>query len=270
MLKLNEELDQTLAKGQMTVTRDELEELDYSYSGLRKALRRLKDNNRLIEPREGFFVIVPPRYRNRGVPPEQFIDELMDYEKRNYYVGLLSAAQSYGAKHQSPMVFQVIVQKDHADIELERTTIQFIKNSVDFRPGMIEKEKTSAGYYDRSTPNVTVVDAVYYRKQAGGLSNVANLIAELNEQLDAEEMKAYSLRAHGRSTLQRLGYILRELGLKELARPIRSFIEKQSFSWTPLNPSGRRSGHERDDSFKLIVNYPLEPDVKPRRGDDVA
>ena len=57
----------------------------------------------------GFYVIVPVQYRLKGVvPPPYYINELMAYLKRLYYVGLLSAAAVYGAVHQRPMETQVM------------------------------------------------------------------------------------------------------------------------------------------------------------------
>lgn len=269
-LKLEEKLDKYLANGQISITRDELRALNYSESGLRKAINRVKENERLMEPREGFLVIVPPRYRNRGVPPNQFIDELMNYESRDYYVGLLSAAQSHGAQHQSPMVFQVVIRDERPDIELERSTIQFITNSIEFSPEMTDQKKTRTGYFSRSTPEVTVVDSIYYQKRAGGLSNVAGIIAELHDQLDPKTMLDYALRAHGRSTVQRLGYILETLGLSTLSIPFQDFAHEKDPAWVALNPSGSRSGHTRNSTYNLIVNYPLEPDVTPSSEDNAA
>ncbi len=260
-MRLEEVLDNHLANGQINITRDKLQELDYSDSGLRKAIKRAKNNRRLMEPREGFLVIVPPRYRNRGVPPGQFIDALMNFENREYYVGLLSAAQSHGAQHQAPMVFQVVIRETRPDIELTRTTLQFVKNSVKFDSKMLTQHKTRAGYYSLSTPEVTVVDTVYYRKRAGGLSNVASIIAEMHDQLNSNVMLDYALRAHGKSTAQRLGYVLEELGLKALTKPFRGYVEEHDPAWAALNPSGPRSGHERNSTYKVIVNYPLEPDI---------
>ena len=74
------------------------------------ALHRLVKAGRLVMPRSGFYVIVDAQHRSVGtLPPEWFIDELMKNMGKQYYVGVLSAAQSHGAAHHRPQEFQVIV-----------------------------------------------------------------------------------------------------------------------------------------------------------------
>jgi hypothetical protein len=77
-----------------------------------KALQRLKRKKESAMIRKGFYVIVPPEYRSRGVlPPVLFIADLMKFLNRNYYTGLLNAAAFYGAAHQQPQDFFVITTK---------------------------------------------------------------------------------------------------------------------------------------------------------------
>ncbi len=77
-----------------------------------EALRRLRADCRIATPRRGFNVIVPPEYRGPGCPPAGwFIDDLMRYVGRPYYVALLSAAAFHGAAHQQPMLFQVVTDR---------------------------------------------------------------------------------------------------------------------------------------------------------------
>lgn len=107
---LKELVDSCQARGQYVLTRVRaLDELGVSDQALKKAVRRLVAKRRLAVPRRGFFVIIPLEYREAGAPPPSwFIDELMRFCGRQYYVGLLSAAALYGAAHQQPQEFQVI------------------------------------------------------------------------------------------------------------------------------------------------------------------
>ncbi len=260
-MKLGDRVDELLSKGRSVTTRDELDPGGYSYSGLCKGIRRLKDKNKVIEPVRGFLVLVPPAYQVGGPPPSYFIDQLMKYEKREYYVGLLSAAASYGAAHQAPQTFQVIISGPRRNIDLERGRIVYIKNSAEFRPEMFEKKKVKTGYYIRSNPAVTLADLVYYLRYSGGIYNVCNIAIRLHEQLEPEQMLEYALRAHGKATLQRIGYICFGLGLKELARPFKNFIASENPPPVPLNPSRGRAGFERDKRFQIIENDSLDPDI---------
>jgi len=68
-------------------------------------------------PYRGFYVIVPPEYRKTGcLPANQFIPLLMDHLKEPYYAGMLTAAEHYGAAHQRPQAFQVLLQHARPDI----------------------------------------------------------------------------------------------------------------------------------------------------------
>src|ERR1700722_19529948 len=96
---------------------DALEETGLSRIALRSALRRLKKKQEIASPLRGFFVIIPPEYQSlQSLPPDQFIDDLMQHLKTPYYVGLLSAAQYYGAAHQKPQAFQVISSEARRNI----------------------------------------------------------------------------------------------------------------------------------------------------------
>ena len=65
---------------------------------LEAALRRLKQRGRIASPRRGFYVLVPPEYREAGCQPASWlIDDLMRFVEQPYYVGLLSAAAIHGA-----------------------------------------------------------------------------------------------------------------------------------------------------------------------------
>ena len=71
-------------------------------------------------------MVVPLEYREAGCPPASwFIQPLMDFLDRPYYVGLLSAAAIHGAAHQQPMVFQVITDMVIKAARAGRVAIQF-------------------------------------------------------------------------------------------------------------------------------------------------
>ena len=107
------------AKGRYTVTLAELKNrFNSSEKAIKQNIYRLKSKNQLAQVRKEFYVIVPPQYSNRGmVPSTLFIDDLMQYLNREYYIGLLSASALHGAGHQQPMQFQVMIKKPPLQIE---------------------------------------------------------------------------------------------------------------------------------------------------------
>src|SRR5690606_13514926 len=101
--------------------------LGVSSDAAKLALNRLSRQGLVAAPARGFYVIVPPEYRSLGcLPAEQFIPALMDLKGLPYYVGLLSAAQYYGAAHQRPQEFQVFLEKNRRPIRCGKARIRFI------------------------------------------------------------------------------------------------------------------------------------------------
>ena len=69
------------------------------------ALKRLADAGEIFSAARGFYVIIPPEYRAWGaVPAPWFVDPMMAHLGRRYYVGLLSAAELFGAAHSPPSI----------------------------------------------------------------------------------------------------------------------------------------------------------------------
>jgi len=206
-------------------------------------------------------VVVRPEDQKWGAPPaKEFIDYLMDYLEKPYYVGVLSAAQIHGAAHHALRVFQVVVETTSPDIETGRAPIHFIENS-NLEEASVDRKKTRTGYIQVSTPEATVVDVVYYRKHAAGLDNVANIIIELGEDLEPSKLFEAAVRMHGTATIQRLGFILDKYGFKRRSDPLESWVRNQDVSRVSLLPSGERSGVHHDKRWHVLVNRELDPVV---------
>ncbi len=64
---------------------------------LLNSLSRYVRSKRLALVARGFYCIIPPQYALQGlVPPSYYVDQLMSYIGKLYYVGLLSAAAFLG------------------------------------------------------------------------------------------------------------------------------------------------------------------------------
>jgi len=72
---------------------------------LKNTLYRYSLNKDILSVYKGFYVIIPPHYKRSGVvPPSYYVNQLMRHLEKPYYVGLLNAAEIYGAAHQRPSV----------------------------------------------------------------------------------------------------------------------------------------------------------------------
>lgn len=249
------------ARGRHHFTAEEaVAALGGSIPAVRAALRRLKAKGEIANPFQGFYVIVPPEYRRLGsLPAEQFIPQLMDHLGEPYYVALLSAAELYGAAHQRPQAFQVMVRTNRRAIECGEVRVQFIARKDMERSSVVER-KTPRGLLRVASPEATALELVGYADQSGGLDNVASVLAELVEAVDADRLAAECEKSPVVWS-QRLGYLLDRIEQHTLADKIASFVAVHAHDVAPLVRAKSRSGAPRDKRWKLAVNASVEPEL---------
>jgi len=229
-----------LAAGRLVFSRDEAQAaLGTGRGAFLAAAQKLQKRGRLLNPRQGFYVIVPPQNLNFGSPPPaSFIDDLMRHEKRSYYVGLLKAAELHGAAHHAVMEFQIVTDKQMRNIQAGRSKIAFyFKKDLNAVAYGIEEHKTDTGKMKVSSVELTLLDLLRYPEASGGLDNVLTIFADLGPKLDAGKM-ASLCDAFERSIVQRAGYLLDRSGLAEPALKLHEFLDRDSHAqWTELDPS---------------------------------
>src|SRR5262245_3398584 len=114
-----------LSEGRLVFSRAEAERaLGLKRRSFLAAAKRLQHRKHLCSPRRDFYLIVPPQFLTWGAPPPSwYIDSLMRHEGRQYYVGLLKAAELHGAAHQAVIEFQVVTDKQLPRIKAGRSVI---------------------------------------------------------------------------------------------------------------------------------------------------
>lgn len=229
-------------------------------SAVKAQLRRLKARGVIAEPVRSFHVVVPPEHMSRGcLPAEQFIPQLMELAGEPYYIALLSAAERYGAAHQRPQVFQVMVRKNRAAIECGLVRVEFVARH-DLDRMFVKEFNTPRGVARYSTPEVTALELVGYPNHAGGITNVATVLHDLEEEMKADDLvEAARLSPVGWS--QRLGYLLERFVESDLAEALVPFVKACARSYTPLRRAAPSAGAVRDATWRLIVNVDIEPDA---------
>jgi len=207
-------------------------------------------------PARGFYVILPPEYQSLGcLPAEQFIPALMERIGLQYYIGLLSAAQYYGAAHQRPQAFQVVLAKNRRPIRCGRIRVAFIaRKCVGEIP--VHSFNTPRGTVRVSSPAATAVDLVGYPQHAGGFDAVATVLSELAESIDPHELAEVAASAPI-PWAQRLGYILEGLGFAEKAAPLAQYVSRHARRWTVLVPGRPQEAANGDAAWKIRVNAQL-------------
>jgi predicted transcriptional regulator of viral defense system len=255
-------LDRLLSRGQLTLTPEQAEkDLGISRRAFIDAATKQRKKGNLIMPRRGFYVIVPPQYLALGTPPPSlFIDALMRHERRPYYVGLLKAAEIYGASHQAVMQYQVITDKRLPKIRVGRSVIVFYyRKDMDKVVDGLAERKTDTGFIKVSGLELTMLDLLRYPHAAAGLDNIATVLSDIGLDCDPDKLAVQSI-SFERTVIQRLGYLLDRLGLSEKTRALYKTLRQQRpLPWTELEPvpKGRQSIErepvERDERWHVIV-----------------
>lgn len=260
--RLGTYLDALQTQGTYAVRREELERQGYSRIALKNALRRLAAKGRVAVPHRGFYVLVPLEYRAAGAPPAPwFVDDLMAFLARPYYVGLLSAAAIHGAGHQAVQELQVVTTRPLRSIEVGRTRLRFfVKRGLERTP--CTRVKTDTGSMAVSTPEATALDLVRYVAPAGHLSNVATVLSELAEQMAPGRLSDALVEAelevaHG----QRLGYLLERVERPELARAVADWLASRRPRAVPLNPHRSSADCPKVLPWKILENEVVEAEA---------
>jgi predicted transcriptional regulator of viral defense system len=248
------------AKGKSYFTEsDALNALGISKIALRAALRRLKKKREIACPLSGFFLIVPPEYQSlQSLPPEQFIDDLMQHLKTSYYVALLSAAQFYGAAHQKPQTFQVIIPRARRNIEVGRVKISFTTKS-DADQSAIRQFNTPRGFVQVADPATVAIDLIAFPQKSGGISAVFEILSDLSEHLNVESCKKAIPQLKRAPLLQRLGYFFELLSLTEQAQLCEKELKNHLYvKKVLLDPHEKLEGALLNTRWNLIINTELE------------
>lgn len=239
-------------------------QLGVSENALKKSLQRLKSRKAVAIVRRGFYVIVPPEYRVKGIIPTSFyVNDLLKFLNRDYYVGLLNAAAYHGAAHQQPQSFAVITEGiSLRPIKNELVSIDFfIRKSWD-KSGIM-KRKVETGYMNISTPELTALDLVNYYYEVGGFSRVATVLDELREVMDGEVLAVAARQYDQVVVAQRLGYLLDyHLNDIELSDALYQYLESIEYYPALLRAQKEKSVHMKTGNrWKIVPNIEIESDL---------
>ena len=228
------------------------------------AVQRSATKGRIFSPCRGFYVVVPEEYRLwKAVPQEVYLDRMMQFLDRSYYVSLLSAAERHGAAHQAPMGFQVMVEPPVLrDKERDGYAIRYAERRqipMDY----VERKEVPTGWLNVSSPELTAVDLIAYQDHVGGLTRAATVLEELALKLDFSRLDAAFLQVAPAPVFQRLGYLLdRVLEEECLAEDLLGLLKSGGLKTkaAPLRLGASAEGAQVDKKWKVLVNQEIEID----------
>jgi len=259
-----EYINELLSNEEYAFSRKEiLERSTVSRFALKRELSRLVEKKQIVSLRKGFYLIIPPRYKKIGILPiEMYVDKLLKYLHRDYYLAFYSAAKFHGASHQQ-------IQKDYVitslpsvyDIKKESVNINFF-NTSNWPKKNIIKKKSDAGYFNISSPALTLVDLVHHHGKIGRLNRMLANIEELSEELAEFDIKDLLSWYPHKSTIQRTGYLLEEIQVDQvIIDKLYDYLQKSNFFPVLLSSKKGQKAGKAKNKWKVDVNVELESDL---------
>lgn len=226
-------------------------------------LSRLIEKNEITSLRKGFYLIITPRYSSSGkLPTQLYSEKLFKYLERKYYLGLYTAAKIHGAGHQQAQRDYIMIERPKLnDIKKTNYDIRFLTTSHWPKKNILTK-KADAGYYNISSPALTIVDLIQHQTKLGGMNRILTIIEELTEELAESDLKSLLSWYPNRSTIQRLGYILSYIGVDwNYLGQISDHIMSNKYYPVLLCPMSNQKPGAVDNEWKVDVNFNLESDL---------
>jgi len=226
-----------------------------------RSIARLRQKKEIVSVAKGYYLILTPEFRQLGcLPPDYFVDDLMRHWHQKYYVGLLSASLYFGAAHQQPQIFQVVTDKYRPTIKCGHVKIEFITKKL-ISDTFITQLKTHTGLMNISTQVATMMDLCLFIRRSGGLSHVSTVLDELAESVEPNALKNLIEKNTEFTWIQRLGYLLEQLGHNSLSNILYENIEQKKLNIVPLVPYYPMTGAKRNLKWRVAINAVMENDL---------
>ena len=257
-------IKQLLSYEEYSFSLDELiANIHKSETSIKSELSRLIAKKEIINLRKGFYLIITPRYSSaQKLPIQLYCEKLFKYLGRNYYVALFSAAKFYGASHQQVHRDYIITEKPKLnDISKNTIDIRFFTTS-NWSDKNIHLKKSDAGSYKVSSPALTIADLIHYQTKLGGINRILAVIEELSEELSESDLVELLSWYPSKSTIQRFGFLLEELKIKEDFQEL-IFMNLKSTNFFPvlLSPKSNEKPGAVNNRWKVAINIKMESDI---------
>lgn len=227
-------------------------------------LYRLGKLKRIQSVHKGFYTVVPIQFKDRGVvPPYNYVDQLMTYLRRPYYISLLSAGVLHGAAHQRPQKLSIMTVFPRITFSKNSNSQLFWGYRKEIPQNFLCYTNSDNGTIIYSNAELTAVDLVQYSHLIGGLSAAATVIEELVEKTNFELYGDELVKATTYPTLQRLGYLLDVILENETqAEAIKRILQPhfKELKYRPLATDRTTDNTERNSKWRIIINQEIEPD----------
>lgn len=235
-----------------------------SNGGLYDLLSTLVKRRWLQRLEKGKYLILPFEAGREGEWTEhEFI--IASYLIKPYYISFRSALNYYGYTEQvSRTVFIASSRRKlKSTLEVSGVTYRFI--CMPGRKFFGISEVTLDGYrVNISEREKTIVDCLDRLEYCGGIAEAAKALYYGRDELDFIKMAEYARRNGNRAAIQRLGYLLEQLGFGT-EKAVSLLRESISKSYAPLDTLAASRGRYID-RWKILLNTPEHELLQWRQG----
>jgi predicted transcriptional regulator of viral defense system len=234
---------------------------EHSEKALKTDIARLILSKRIENVYKGFYVIIPTQYKLKGVvPPAYYINELMEFIGKSYYVGLLSAAAIYGASHQRAMLTQIVTTGPRARISKRNALIDW-NYRQQIPSELIETRNAEMGRINYSSAELTAVDIIQFATKIGGFQRATTVLTELVDIIDISKIERV-LPYTNISTMQRLGFLLEYILLEQdKADKLYYILKKQKGYLDDILMSTEHPASDSPEKNRWRVNMNIEIEI---------
>lgn len=246
------------AEGRRTfTTEDAMKRLDAGRKNTLAILGNLKRTKRVVSLTNGLYALWHPSERRWGIHPLPLLDDLMKYRNCPYYVGLLSAADYYGAAHHKPQVLQVIIPKQIKLRKAQELGISFHALNQ-FPSEGLTSLKTQGERTIFSSPERTALDLFYFESACGGFKNICLVIRDLISKIKLEDLKKVINHYPYSSSVQKLGYMVEYFNSdKQLLNVLSNWATHKKLPNIALSARLPKRGKVHS-LWHIIANTPIE------------
>lgn len=261
---LSDWIEEKEMRGYYTFTIEEVQKNfpQFGNAYISTSLYRLTIKKKIISPWKGFYVIMPIEYALKAIiPPVFYIDALMVFLRKEYYISLLNAASFYGASHQRAQTFSVTTEAPKLRNTTKTGTSILFFSKKNIPEKFIRKHKAQSGYVNVSSPELTAIDLIENEKYVGGLNRVCTVLNELVDSIDFDRLDEDFFNLTSTPTYQRLGYILEYvLEREELADKFKAKTSSLPMRKIPFKIGKSTLDCEIEKKWKVIINQEIEVD----------
>ena len=103
---------------------------------------------------------------------------------------------------------------------------------------------------------------IQYQTKLGGINRILAIIEELSEEIDKQDLVELLNWYPHKSTLQRFGFLLEELGIyNDYQNIIYNHLNAKKFFPVLLSPKSNEKPGAVDNRWKVVVNVKLDHDI---------